>query len=200
MNITLYPQDFSQGAITINGNIGSLKQIRTTEYILLDDTWNFQDVTITVSFKPEINKTPKISLFGYESSDTARSRFNEAQTGILRTSAFTSYPKVQYIRIHIGFDDNTEILPTDIETVTISSECTWIMTENGIRNTQFIETELLGTFANAKDLQGVSIPKSVKKIGRYSFANTQLKSVTIAKDCKYYDTSFPKGCKINFYP
>ena len=74
------------------------------------------------------------------------------------------------------------------------------MTNDGISNTKFIETDLLGVFANAKDLQGVSIPKSVKKIGRYSFANTQLKSVTIAKDCEYYDTSFPKGCKINFYP
>lgn len=200
MNITLYPQNFTQGAITINGNIASFKAIRTPEYILLDDTWNFQDLTITVAFKPDINKTPKISLFGYESLDTARSRFNETQTGSLRTSTFTSYPKVQYIRVHIGFDDNTDILPDDIETVTISSECTWIMTNDGIRNTKFIETDLLGTFANAKDLQGVSIPKSVKKIGRYSFANTQLKSVTIAKDCEYYDTSFPKGCKINFYP
>lgn len=38
MNITLYPQDFTQGAIIINGNIASLKQIRTPEYILLDDT------------------------------------------------------------------------------------------------------------------------------------------------------------------
>lgn len=74
------------------------------------------------------------------------------------------------------------------------------MTNDGISNTKFIETDLLGTFANEKDLQGVSIPRSVKKIGRYSFANTQLKSVTIAKDCEYYDTSFPKGCKINFYP
>ena len=64
MNITLYPQDFTQGAITINGNIASLKQIRTPEYILLDDTWNFQDLTIAVTFKSEINKTPKIEFYG----------------------------------------------------------------------------------------------------------------------------------------
>lgn len=200
MNITLYPQDFTQGAITINGNIGNLKQIRTPEYILLDDTWNFQDLTIAVTFKSEINKTPKIALFGYESLDTSRSCFNKTYSGSPYVQELTSYPKVKYIRMHIGFDDNTDILPDDIETVTISSECTWIMTNDGIRNTKFIETDLLGVFANAKDLQEVSIPRSVKKIGRYSFANTQLKSVTIAKDCKYYNTSFPKGCKINFYP
>lgn len=58
---------------------------------------------------------------------------------------------------------------------------------------------LLGSFANAKNLQRVSIPQSVKRIGKYAFRNTQLTSVTIAKDCEYYDTSFPDNCKIKFY-
>lgn len=61
------------------------------------------------------------------------------------------------------------------------------------------QTEILGSFANVKNLQRVSIPKSVKKIGKYAFRNTRLKSVTIAKDCEYFATSFPNGCKINFY-
>ena len=130
MNITLYPQDFTQGAITINGNIGSLKQIRTPEYILLDDTWNFQDLTIAVTFKSEINKTPKIALFGYESLDTSRSCFNKTYSGSPYVQELTSHPKVKYIRMHIGFDDNTDILPDDIETITISSECIWIMTND----------------------------------------------------------------------
>ena len=59
---------------------------------------------------------------------------------------------------------------------------------------------LLGSFANAKNLQQVSIPQSIKRIGRYAYRNTQLKSVIIAKDCEYYNTSFPDGCKIHFYP
>ena len=57
----------------------------------------------------------------------------------------------------------------------------------------------LGAFANAVNLRKVSIPKTVKKIGRYSFKNTKLKSVKIAKDCIYYPTSFPENCKIEFY-
>lgn len=57
-----------------------------------------------------------------------------------------------------------------------------------------------GAFANARNLRQVSIPKSCKKIGRYAFRNTQLSSVTIARDCVYYSTSFPDGCVVNFYP
>lgn len=58
----------------------------------------------------------------------------------------------------------------------------------------------LGAFANATQLTRISIPKSVKRIGREAFRNTQLTSVTIASDCTYYSTSFPDGCVINFYP
>lgn len=57
----------------------------------------------------------------------------------------------------------------------------------------------IGAFANAINLKKAIIPPSVKKIGRFSFANTQLTEVTISKKCTYYDTSFPKNCKISFY-
>ena len=58
-----------------------------------------------------------------------------------------------------------------------------------------------GAFANNTNLEYVRIPPSVKKIGKYAFANTKLTSVTIAKDCVYdKDTSFPEGCVVNFYP
>ena len=57
----------------------------------------------------------------------------------------------------------------------------------------------VGAFANATNLTYVRIPPTVKKIGRYSFRNTKLTSVTIASDCEYYDTSFPDGCQIKFY-
>ena len=62
-----------------------------------------------------------------------------------------------------------------------------------------LKLESLGAFKDAINLQSVIIPKSVKKIGPYSFANTKLTSVTIARDCEYYPTSFPSGCQINFY-
>lgn len=54
----------------------------------------------------------------------------------------------------------------------------------------------LGAFANATHLTAVEIPESVKSIGRYSFANTALKTVTLAEDCTYYETSFPENCVV----
>lgn len=56
-----------------------------------------------------------------------------------------------------------------------------------------------GAFANATNLRYVRIPESVKKIGKAAFRNTALTSVTIARDCEYYPTSFPDGCVVNFY-
>lgn len=64
------------------------------------------------------------------------------------------------------------------------------------------ETEMikLGAFCNDSSLSIISIPRSVKKIGRFTFRNTSLTSVMIAQDCEYYPTSFPDGCVVNFYP
>lgn len=56
-----------------------------------------------------------------------------------------------------------------------------------------------GAFCYASNLKTVKIPKSVKYIGETAFRHTALTEVTIAADCKYYPTSFPDGCKINFY-
>lgn len=59
-----------------------------------------------------------------------------------------------------------------------------------------IEPLKLGAFTNATNLKTVSIPNSVKKIGRFSFSNTKIKTVKIADDCEYYSTSFPEDCVI----
>ena len=56
-----------------------------------------------------------------------------------------------------------------------------------------------GAFCYASNLKTVKIPKSVKYIGETAFRHTALTEVTIAADCEYYPTSFPDGCKINFY-
>ena len=59
----------------------------------------------------------------------------------------------------------------------------------------------LGAFTNAESLRRVIIPESVKTIGGNSFQNTALKRVRIAVDCTYNtETTFPVGCKVNFYP
>lgn len=57
----------------------------------------------------------------------------------------------------------------------------------------------IGAFTYASNLEEVIIPKSVKYIGEWAFRFTKLKEVTIASDCKYYPTSFPERCVINFY-
>ena len=56
-----------------------------------------------------------------------------------------------------------------------------------------------GAFCYASNLETVKIPKSVKYIGETAFRHTALTEVTIAADCKYYPTSFPEDCKVNFY-
>lgn len=77
----------------------------------------------------------------------------------------------------------------------------WRVTDTGILTQELLTEKIdFGAFANAHNLRQVSIPKSCKKIGRYAFRNTQLSSVTIARDCVYYNTSFPEGCVVNFYP
>ena len=69
--------------------------------------------------------------------------------------------------------------------------------QNGVL-TNGAEHSKWGAFVNS-NLSRVTIPSSVKEIGEFTFYNTKLKTVTISKDCKYYPTSFPDGCKINFY-
>ena len=75
----------------------------------------------------------------------------------------------------------------------------WVIEGEFLTSDTIKDVAVFGAFANAQNLKVARIPESVKKIGRYSFRNTQLASVTIASDCEYYDTSFPDGCVINFY-
>lgn len=56
-----------------------------------------------------------------------------------------------------------------------------------------------GAFCHAENLIRVSIPESVKKIGKEAFRYTALRKVRIASDCEYYPTSFPEGCEITYY-
>jgi hypothetical protein len=76
----------------------------------------------------------------------------------------------------------------------------WYLDENNKLMNSLLPDELkVGAFINCTVLKDVTIPKSVKHIGKYAFYNTALKSVRISKDCTYYPTSFPPGCAINFY-
>ena len=79
----------------------------------------------------------------------------------------------------------------------------WELDENDRLTNAGLPDELIdyqGAFNKCAHLVEVTIPKTVKSIGEWSFRETALTSVTIASDCTYYDTSFPENCVINFYP
>lgn len=75
----------------------------------------------------------------------------------------------------------------------------WIISADGLKTKNMADPVYLGAFANNASLYSVTIPKTVKKIGRYAFYGTRLSYVKIARDCKYYPTSFPEGTVIDFY-
>lgn len=74
----------------------------------------------------------------------------------------------------------------------------WYMTENGPLCSGLPEPLIGGSFRYST-IEYVSIPESVKYIGEYAFAYTNLAKVRIASDCVYSSTSFPEGCEILFY-
>lgn len=108
------------------------------------------------------------------------------------------YP-MSFFRISNG--NLTASLIPDVQTCEGKPLVEWYVDEgNGVTSGVLLEPSQGGAFANAINLSEVVIPKTCKKIGKYSFRNTKLTSVTIARDCEYYPTSFPDGCVVNFYP
>lgn len=69
----------------------------------------------------------------------------------------------------------------------------------GTSGMKILHSTFPGAFENAGKLRKIVIPESVKKIGTRSFSGTALKSVKIASDCEYSESSFPEECKIEFY-
>lgn len=74
-----------------------------------------------------------------------------------------------------------------------------IMKENEYPHYAHLNPIDTGAFCWAANLEKVVIPESCKYIGITAFRYTKLKEVTIAKDCVYFNTSFPDGCEIKFY-
>jgi len=108
------------------------------------------------------------------------------------------YP-MSFFRISNG--NLTASLIPDIQICEGKPLVEWYVDEvNGVISGALLEPSQGGAFANAINLSEVVIPKTCKKIGKYSFRNTKLTSVTIARDCEYYPTSFPDGCVVSFYP
>lgn len=96
-----------------------------------------------------------------------------------------------------------DIIPVKLNWVQPYPLGKWYLDENDILQCSGIPEALIdyqGAFNKCPKLVKVTIPKTVKSIGKWSFRETLLTQVTIASDCTYYDTSFPENCVINFYP
>ena len=106
---------------------------------------------------------------------------------------------------HVGWEiidgqiTNENFIPMP-ELYDTQPDALWRTEDSNLFNKLMPQNTYLGAFANATQLRRISIPRSCKKIGKETFRNTRLVSVTIARDCEYYDTSFPDGCVVNFYP
>lgn len=118
-----------------------------------------------------------------------------------------STQKELWLRVEAKTDENTKLYVSAPQleagsemTLFEGYHSTWYIDEDsGLTHTGFSEIPAVGAFANASELTQISIPQSVKYIGREAFRNTKLKNVRIASDCTYFDTSFPDGCNIAFY-
>lgn len=94
------------------------------------------------------------------------------------------------------------LLPKTLEWAKPYPNGKWYRDTNGALKNRGLPDALIdyqGAFNKCTNLVEVTIPETVKSIGRYSFRETNLKSVKIARDCTYYDTSFPSDCRIYFY-
>ena len=63
-----------------------------------------------------------------------------------------------------------------------------------------ITYEPLGSFMRCTNLQSIQLPESVYELGTHSFFESGLQDVLLAPDCMYYNTTFPAGCTISYYP
>lgn len=97
-----------------------------------------------------------------------------------------------------------EYLPDDDDSDTLMTDpyppFWWYENENNELQNRFMADPIYqGAFCDCVNLRKVIIPPSVKYIGEYAFYNTALTTVTIARDCTFFPTSFPPRCTINYY-
>lgn len=141
--------------------------------------------------------TPNITFFRNGNGDTWSLNGNSDDfviTAPYSTSSFT-------LTVGVRNDTGNALSGTAVlNNVSVYEHSAWAIENGKLINNDIPQIHLLGAFCNCKDMSVVSIPRSVKKIGRFSFKNTALTSVMIASDCEYFPTSFPDGCTINFYP
>lgn len=184
--------DFVQGAFNWQGNeVSSTTNIRSGSITIEPTalTFDYDNFVAEIRYKNASGKYIRVP----DTSDTNYTGY---------TYLMTNYPDISEVYIALRYLNSTAISPP--QSCVLYNGFPWTIDSernDGLPFPVFAPEPLaLGAFANATNLVEVSIPRSVKKIGRESFKHTQLTSVTIASDCTYYPTSFPQGCTINFYP
>lgn len=56
-----------------------------------------------------------------------------------------------------------------------------------------------GAFAGTTGITSITIPMSVKHLGRYTFYDSALQSITLSPLCEMYSSTLPVGCTVSFY-
>lgn len=226
--INLTSQDFEQGGIngTTGENIEGTNRIRSKEIYPIDGLgYGANNTIISITAVTSLGKELNICYELYDSNNGFLK--NEGWQSVPGDYTFLNTAKKT--RFLIRNTDDTDISPNDMISISLTLKTSYffvirdgypyisdlgnpieipsypspyaVMTlvanEYPIYN--HLKTIDTGAFANATNLRYVRIPESVKKIGKTAFRNTALISVTIARDCEYYPTSFPDGCIINFY-
>lgn len=228
MTIDLLPS-LEQGYITRNGDAFSNDRVRTSGYISYPLASNAKiklfctakngnrmqvhlmlynsSSSVEYAYDYGTYDSPhSYDVSGHPTINYFRADFRYYSGSYVTPDAVSScYAEIEYeYTWSVGADGypTTEKLPAEIEhAMEVPYPKGLWRVENGDISHELLPPEVeLGAFANATNLRQVSIPRSCKKIGRVSFRNTQLTSVTIARDCEYYPTSFPAGCVVNYYP
>lgn len=225
MSIVTYNlTNWEQGSINTSGDTSSSSRIRTPDYIELtpNATVEYKVTAVdtngnSLRWNPMLYNASKqcIRDGGWQNSGTTWTNTDQAKY----VRFCLSYSSGDISPSNLGscifeYNDmmNWYVINGELTNTNFIDDVQYAMTQpypkelwrvgtGGILTHELLPNKIdLGAFANATQLRQISIPKSCKKIGKEAFRNTQLASVTIASDCTYYDTSFPEGCAVNFYP
>ena len=224
MSTQVITPTLEQGNIGSSGNSSSSSRLRSKDYIAVSGV----ALTAVITVQSVSGKAVQVNLLGYEKSDTTSAKFDLYWYESGHEFDISNYTKTNFIRIVLRYQDNTDISPEDIAMceVSVGVKSAWFLTPGGLPDNDgfipFPDDPLAGEipkmrwritpgvnnglpyhellpFMNDVNLEYVHIPRSCKKIGEWAFTNTKLRRVTIAADCEYYQTTFPKGCQIDFY-
>lgn len=168
---------------------------QTSTYYFTAEPYKKYKFVFSASLPDEV--APRYSVYsnGVGSNDYRRS-------GIGYTTIIDAFDNTTKFSLQAGVRNQTDspISGTyTIQNLSIYEHSSWNVVNGKLVNLSIPNVKPIGAFYNCGELKSINIPEDVKKIGPYAFYNTALTKVKIAQDCKYYHTSFPNGCEIEYY-